>query len=83
MQFIVHGKLVWADCSAPCRLAFPPQELLWLCRFEPVDISFSLRNDSKGLPYEFIGDRNDRHLAGLAVRPETIKTCLALGITPE
>ena len=48
-----------------------------------VDISFSLRNDSKGLPYEFIGDRNDRHFAGLAVRPETIETCLALGIAPE
>lgn len=25
MQVIVYGKLVGADCSAPCRMAFPPQ----------------------------------------------------------
>lgn len=25
MQVVVSGKLVGADCSAPCRMAFPPQ----------------------------------------------------------
>ena len=30
MQVIVHEKLVGAVCSVPCRMAFPPQELLWL-----------------------------------------------------
>ena len=25
MQIIVYGKLVGADCAAPCRMAFPPQ----------------------------------------------------------
>ena len=25
MQVIVYVKLVGADCSAPCRMAFPPQ----------------------------------------------------------
>ena len=28
-------------------------------------------------------DSNDRHLAWLAVRPQTVETSLALGITPE
>jgi hypothetical protein len=28
MQVIVHEKLVGAVCSVPCRMAFPPQELL-------------------------------------------------------
>lgn len=42
-----------------------------------------MRDDSKGLPYEFVGDRNDRHLTGLAVRPETVETSFALGVTPE
>ena len=37
MQVIVHEKLVGAVCSAPCRMAFSPQELLWLCRLEPID----------------------------------------------
>lgn len=83
MQVIVHGRLVGAACSAPCRMAFPPQELLWFFGFESIDIGFPLRDDSKGLPYKFVGDRNDRHLAGLAVGPETVKTCLALGIAPE
>ena len=59
------------------------QELLWFFGFESIDIGFPLRDDSKGLPYKFVGDRNDRHLAGLAVGPETVKTCLALGIAPE
>lgn len=83
MQVIVHRKLVGAECSAPCRMAFPPQELLWLFRFEPIDIVFSMRDHSEGLPYKFVGDCNDRHLAGLAVRPETVETCLTLSITPE
>lgn len=30
MQVIVHGKLIGADCPAPCRMALPPQGLLWL-----------------------------------------------------
>ncbi len=25
MRFLVHVKLVVADCSVPCRMAFPPQ----------------------------------------------------------
>ena len=25
MQIIVYGKLVGADCAAPCRMAFPSQ----------------------------------------------------------
>lgn len=83
MQVIVHGRLVGADCSAPCRMAFPPQELLWLFGLESIDIGFPLRDDSEGLPYKLVGDRNDRHLAGLAVGPETVETCLALGVTPE
>lgn len=69
MQVIVHGKLVGADCSAPCRMAFPPQELLWLFGLESIDIGLPLRDDSKGLPYEFVGDRNDCHFPRLAVRP--------------
>ena len=69
MQFIVHGKLVGADSSAPCRMAFPPQELVWHFRFESIDIGLSVSDYCEGLPYEFVGDRNDRHLTGLAVRP--------------
>ena len=83
MQVIVHEKLVGAVCSVPCRMAFPPQELLWLFGFESIDIRFSLRDHSEGLPYKFVGDSNDRHLAWLAVRPQTVETSLALGITPE
>ena len=64
-------------------MAFPPQELLWLFGFESIDIGFPLRDDSEGLPYKFVGDSNDRHLAWLAVRPQTVETSLALGITPE
>lgn len=69
MQVIVPGKLVGADCAAPCRMAFPPQELLRLCRFEPIDIRLGLSDYSKGLPYEFVGDRNNRHFSRLAVVP--------------
>ena len=50
MQVIVHGKLVGAVCSAPCRMAFPPQELLWLFGLESIDIGFPLRDHCKGLP---------------------------------
>ena len=50
MQVIVHEKLVGAVCSVPCRMAFPPQELLWLFGFESIDIGFPLRYDSEGLP---------------------------------
>lgn len=42
MQVIVHEKLVGAVCSVPCRMAFPPQELLWLFGFESIDIGLSL-----------------------------------------
>ena len=84
MQVIVHGRLVGADCSAPCRMGVPSaDESLRLCGFEPIDIRLPFGNDSEGLPYKFVGDSNDRHLAGLAVGPETVKTCLALGIAPE
>ncbi len=69
MQVIVHEKLVGAVCSAPCRMAFPPQELLWLCRLEPIDKRLFLSDHCKGLPYKFVGDRNDRHFPRLAVRP--------------
>ena len=67
MQVIVHEKLVGAVCSVPCRMAFPPQELLWLFGFESIDIGFPLRDDSEGLPHKFVGDRNNHHLAGLAI----------------
>ena len=84
MQVIVHRKLVGADCAAPCRMAFPPQmSISWLLGYESIDIGLSMCDDSEGLPYEFVGDRNDRHLSGLAVRPQTVETCLALGIAPE
>ena len=84
MQVIVHGRLVGADCSAPCRMAFPPQmSILRFRGFETIDIRLSMSNDSEGLPYEFVGDRNDRHLPGLAVRPQAVETCLTLGIAPE
>lgn len=63
MQVIVHEKLVGAVCSVPCRMAFPPQELLWLFGFESIDIGFPLRDDSEGLPHKFVGDRNNHHLA--------------------
>ena len=43
-----------------------------------IDIRFSLRDHSEGLPYKFVGDSNDRHLAWLAVRPQTVETSLAL-----
>ena len=39
-----------------------------------------MRDDSEGLPHKFVGDRNNHHLAGLAVRSETVETCLTLGI---
>ena len=52
MQVIVHEKLVGAVCSVPCRMAFPPQELLWLFGFESIDIGFPLRDDSEGLPHK-------------------------------
>ena len=61
MQLSHSRKLVGADCAAPYRMAFPPQELLWLCRFEPIDIRPFLSDHRKGLPYKFVGDRNDRH----------------------
>lgn len=65
MQFIVHGKLVGADCSAPCRMAFPPQELLWLFGFESIDIWFPLRDDSEGLPYKLVATAMTATLPGL------------------
>ena len=68
MQVIVHEKLVGAVCSVPCRMAFPPQELLWLCRLESIDIGFSLSDNSEGLPYQFVSDCNDRYFPGLAIR---------------
>lgn len=69
MRVVVDGKLVGADCAASCRMAFPPQELLWLCRLESINIRLFLSDYRKGLPYEFVGDRNDRHFPRLAVRP--------------
>ena len=69
MQLSHSCRLVGADCAAPCRMAFPPQELLWLCRLEPIDIRLFLSDHCKSLPYEFVGDRNDRYFAKLAVRP--------------
>ena len=83
MQLSHSRKLVGADCAAPCRMAFPPQELLWLFGFESIDIGFPLRDDGEGLPHKLVGDRNNHHLAGLAVRSETVETCLTLGIAPE
>lgn len=83
MQVIVHVKLVGADCSAPCRMAFPPQELLWLFRYEPVDIGLSMSDNSEGLPYKLVGDRNDRQFTRLAVRSQTVETGLTFGITSE
>ena len=50
---------------------------------QSIDIGFPLRDDSEGLPYELVGDCNDRHLTRLAIRPQTVETCLALGIAPE
>lgn len=69
MQLSHSFKLVGADCAAPCRMAFPPQELLWLCRLEPIDEGLFLSDHCKGLPYEFVGDRNDLYFPRLAVRP--------------
>ena len=69
MQLSHSRKLVGADCAAPCRMAFPPQELLWLFGLESIDIWLFLSDYRKGLPYEFVGDRNDRYFARLAVRP--------------
>ena len=69
MQLSHSCKLVGADCAAPCRMAFPPQELLWLCGFESIDIRPFLSAHRKGLPYEFVGARNDSHFSRLAVRP--------------
>ena len=69
MQLSHSCKLVGADCAAPCRMAFPPQERLWLCGFESIDIRPFLSDHRKGLPYEFVGDRNDSHFSRLAVRP--------------
>ena len=64
-------------------MAFPPQELSWFCRLESIDIWFSLRDHSEGLPYQFVGDRNDRHFTWLTVRPETVETGLTFSITSE
>ena len=64
-------------------MAFPPQELSRFSGLESIDITFSLRDNSEGLPYEFVGDRNDRHFPRLAVRPETVETGLTFGIAPE
>ena len=58
-------------------------EYLRFLGLEPIDIRFSLRDHSEGLPYKFVGDSNDRHLAWLAVRPQTVETSLALGIIHE
>ena len=69
MQLSHSCKLVGADCAASCRMAFPPQELFWLCRFEPIDIRLGLSDNSKGLPYKFVGDSNDRYFPRLSVRP--------------
>ena len=49
MQLSHSRKLVGADCVAPCRMAFPPQELLWLFRLESIDIWLFLRDYRKGL----------------------------------
>jgi hypothetical protein len=65
MQVIVHEKLVGAVCSVPCRMAFPPQELLWLFGFESIDIGFPLRDDSEGLPHKFVGTAITTTLPGL------------------
>lgn len=68
MQFSHLKRLVGADCAAPCRMAFPPQELLWLCRFEPIDIGSFLSDNSEGLPYQFVSDCNNRYFPRLAIR---------------
>lgn len=35
MRVVVDGKLVGADCAAPCRMAFPPQELYGFADLNP------------------------------------------------
>ena len=70
--------------SSPLLHGVPSaDEFLRLFGLESIHIGFSLRDHSEGLPYEFTRDSNDRHLAGLAVRSETVETCLTLGIAPE
>ena len=83
MQLSHSRKLVGADCVAPCRMAFPPQELLWLFRLESIDIWLFLRDYRKGLPYEFVGDCNNRHFSRLDVRTQSVKTFLAFGIASQ
>lgn len=84
MQVIVHGVLFGANCSAPFRMVFPPQmSILKLRRYELINIVFSLRDDSEGLLYKFVDDRNDCQLARFAVRPQMVETRLALGIAPK
>ena len=58
-------------------------EYLRFLGLEPIDIRFSLRDHSEGLPYKFVGDSNDRHLAWLAVRPQTVETGSAFLVASE
>lgn len=64
-------------------MAFPPQELLWLFGLESIDIWLFLSDYRKGLPYEFVGDCNNRHFSRLAVRTQSVKTRLAFGIASQ
>lgn len=61
-------------------------EYLRFLGLEPIDIRFSLRDHSEGLPYKFVGDSNDRHtLPGLPLDRKRSKQALhsALHLSDE
>ena len=68
MQLSHLKRLVGAAVLSPCRMAFPSAGALWLLRLEPIYIEFFLSDNSKGLPYKFVSDCNERYFSWLAFR---------------
>ena len=69
MRVVVDGKLVGADCRSPLPHGVPSAGAIMALQIESINIRLFLSDYRKGLPYEFVGDRNDRHFPRLAVRP--------------
>ena len=77
MQVVVHGKLVGADCSAPCRMAFPQQMSIYcLSDLNPSTYGFPCVTTAKACLTSLLATATTATLPGLPLDRKRSKHAL-------
>ena len=86
MQVIVHEKLVGAVCSAPCRMAFPPQMSIYgFSDLNPSTYGFPCVTTAKACLISLLATATTATLPGLPLDRKRSKQALhsALHLSDE